>query len=671
MPTPLARRIAFGLSLLTLAGCCLLWSQTLSIQSAPVLRCTLFAVMGLAMFGAALSFPNLQGRRAYLWLLLPAALLRLLLWPAPASDDAHRYLWESSLLWKGSNPYLAPASDPRFEPFHDHHWEQMNHRDRLTAYPPGMQLIMSATSWLWYDLRSLKLLSLLGDFWTLTILVLLLERLHRPPRWLVFYALNPLVLISFAAEAHHDSLLTATLLTTLWAWQRNHLKSAWLALACAIQLKLVALFLFPFLLIQSFRSSPSHRFPPLSLFLLALFFPCLPFLTSLPQLVHGLATFGGTTAFNSGLFETLRILGLSDGLSRSILSGAFLLTAGILGYQTLIGTRTDLLRTASLLLSALLLCSPIIHFWYFTWLLPLLVLRPNLPWLLLGLGQSVYFYSWHQELSAGWWGLPRGWVILAWLPGLLALLWEARHSFSRARARFTAGHDCLIPIIPLRHLDSPQQLPQLLERDGLSHALLILPPDNTDHPHPQVHHAPALGRGHQIAHGCEQALHQACPDLVAIVHADTSGTTHWMKNVLAAVAQAPDCPAFCLGQRFPNAGPHLLFIEMLNEFRATFGGSVFGDQTLILRRSALEKIGGFPSQPLMEDVEVSIRLKELGPILYLGQEWEVSAEKWKNRFQRRFFQVLSLLIRYHWVRRKSPAAAAQFSRNLFREYYRS
>ena len=100
-----------------------------------------------------------------------------------------------------------------------------------------------------------------------------------------------------------------------------------------------------------------------------------------------------------------------------------------------------------------------------------------------------------------------------------------------------------------------------------------------------------------------------------------------------------------------------------------FGGSFFGDQTLIVRREVLENIGGFPSQPLMEDVEVSWRLLERGNITYLGEEWIVSEQKWNGRFVARFRQVISLMIRYRWARMKSVTHAAEFSKSLYGEYY--
>ena len=59
-------------------------------------------------------------------------------------------------------------------------------------------------------------------------------------------------------------------------------------------------------------------------------------------------------------------------------------------------------------------------------------------------------------------------------------------------------------------------------------------------------------------------------------------------------------------------------IEYLNELRTVFLGLSFGDQGQFFRRAAIIAEGGFPKLPLMEDVELSLRLRAAGPVLYLG-----------------------------------------------------
>ena len=90
---------------------------------------------------------------------------------------------------------------------------------------------------------------------------------------------------------------------------------------------------------------------------------------------------------------------------------------------------------------------------------------------------------------------------------------------------------------------------------------------------------------------------------------------------------------------------------------------------MLIRRSALEASGGFPAQPLMEDVEASLRLAARGRILYLGREWQVSGKKWSGNFPRRFTLVIRLVATYQLARLRSPARAAAVAERMYREYY--
>jgi rSAM/selenodomain-associated transferase 2 len=46
--------------------------------------------------------------------------------------------------------------------------------------------------------------------------------------------------------------------------------------------------------------------------------------------------------------------------------------------------------------------------------------------------------------------------------------------------------------------------------------------------------------------------------------------------------------------------------------RSTLYKSFTGDQAYVIRRAAFEQVGGFPEQPLMEDLEITRRLRRIG-----------------------------------------------------------
>ena len=56
-----------------------------------------------------------------------------------------------------------------------------------------------------------------------------------------------------------------------------------------------------------------------------------------------------------------------------------------------------------------------------------------------------------------------------------------------------------------------------------------------------------------------------------------------------------------------------------------------GDQGIFVSRDLLEKIGGVPDHPLMEDIELSLRLRRLAPPCCLRQTLQTSRRRWEER----------------------------------------
>jgi hypothetical protein len=55
----------------------------------------------------------------------------------------------------------------------------------------------------------------------------------------------------------------------------------------------------------------------------------------------------------------------------------------------------------------------------------------------------------------------------------------------------------------------------------------------------------------------------------------------------------------------------LRVVATLMNLRSRLSGIATGDQAIFVTREAFDRVGGFPVQPLMEDIELSRRLKRL------------------------------------------------------------
>ncbi len=660
------RSIIWVACLILAVGISAIWGQLPALDSAPLLRVSLFATLGILSLPLCFLFPDADRRRSTIILVAGALLLRLVMLPAPVSDDVNRYLWEGRLTLAGENPFAATAEDPVREAYRDDYWVAMNHRDRPTAYPPGIQWIMAGAVAIAYQPISMKALALLGDLLCLGLILRLLEQRSAPVRWAGFYAFNPLTLTAFAAEAHFDSLMVAAILAMLLADHHRRPALAWLFLGLAIQIKLVAIVLAPLLVTRRNLRGAWALVPVLVL-------PTLPFLSEIDRWWVGVARFAGGGAFNGPLFTALSLLGFPPESSRFTGIAMFGLTGTGIFLASLRGL--PLSRAAPLMLGALLVCSPVVHFWYLAWVLPFAALRPSFAIATASVSMAGYFIAWHTQDIHGWWGYGHGTAALIWMLPLIAFLaqhrpWiarlhrmfrapEAAHTSSRLSIVvpiLNAGTDLQRFIVQLRHSIPPGS--EIILADGGSTDGSL-----NDIRETIVHSTP--GRGQQIAAG----IAAAPGDWILIAHADTHPADGWHDRLQNAIRHHPQAAMLVLGQRFLPSCIPTLFVEVLNELRVVFGGVAFGDQTMVIRRRALDACGGFPAQPLMEDVEASLRLQAHGDIIYLGQEWQVSAKKWHENFARRFTLILRLMISYQFVRMCGRERTHQFSRKLYGEYY--
>jgi rSAM/selenodomain-associated transferase 2 len=169
---------------------------------------------------------------------------------------------------------------------------------------------------------------------------------------------------------------------------------------------------------------------------------------------------------------------------------------------------------------------------------------------------------------------------------------------------------------------------------------------------------PGRGRGGQVAAGVA-----ACPeDVIVVAHADMLLPPDALAAVGSFLGRRPDCPGGCLGHRFDRAGWAYRAVEWWDRRRAMRGHS-FGDQAQFFRREALERAGGFPDLPLMEDVELARRLRALGRPAYLDRPVTVSARRYERLGWVRVMWANWKLRRLY--DRDGPAACWQ----LYRRYY--
>ena len=173
------------------------------------------------------------------------------------------------------------------------------------------------------------------------------------------------------------------------------------------------------------------------------------------------------------------------------------------------------------------------------------------------------------------------------------------------------------------------------------------------------------GRGYQLHHGCS-----ACSaEILLMLHADVRVAEDGLARLFDVFRESADTPWGIMGGRFDHRTRRMRLLELLNRARFSLTGIAFGDQGIFVRRECLEEAGGLPAIPLMEDVELSMRLSRFRHRVHVGSALEVSSRRWEERpFLRSFMQVVKICTEY-MVRRRLGADIHELSERMYREYY--
>lgn len=140
---------------------------------------------------------------------------------------------------------------------------------------------------------------------------------------------------------------------------------------------------------------------------------------------------------------------------------------------------------------------------------------------------------------------------------------------------------------------------------------------------PHVYLPSDPGRGLQIACG----IRAASTAWVWVLHADGQPSSDAVMQI-NKIVQA-DIPRW---GRFNVSIDGLGLIAWMMNVRSRVTKICTGDQALFFHQSLLAQIGGFPEQPLMEDIEVCKRLKKIAKAAFVPATGrvETSARRWRR-----------------------------------------
>jgi rSAM/selenodomain-associated transferase 2 len=121
----------------------------------------------------------------------------------------------------------------------------------------------------------------------------------------------------------------------------------------------------------------------------------------------------------------------------------------------------------------------------------------------------------------------------------------------------------------------------------------------------------------------------SCGDTLLFLHADCWLEPGNLQQIEAALSDGR-CVGGCFQQVIGARGWRYRWLEWGNAWRVRLWGLAYGDQGIFVRRDIFERIGGFPTLRLMEDLYFMKRLRREGRVALLEGPLHVSARRWER-----------------------------------------
>ena len=353
------------------------------------------------------------------WFWLVAIATRVILLFMYPGDDIWRYLWEGQIQLQGFSPYDFAPNAPELIPYRTPWWSQINHQSVSAIYPP-------LTQWGFRGLAALNPSVILfkSSFAISDLVICWLLTLRFSYLRATLYSWNPLVIYSFAGGGHYDSWFILPLVVA-WFWfdsDRWQLALSALFVGISVAIKWISL---PILGFVAWVAWCKFNLPTAIVVAIC---GVLPF---------ALATWSFCGLDACSLVPTSSTF-VSHGRSAEFLPHLLaqvwqpsLKTNSILAIPLALFCLFLILKTRNFQLfsqnffAGLLLISPIIHGWYFTWIIPFAVATTNWGVRLISISALIYFrLPYRQALGDRHWNLTDLETALLWLPFILGYVWS-------------------------------------------------------------------------------------------------------------------------------------------------------------------------------------------------------------------------------------------------------
>lgn len=150
----------------------------------------------------------------------------------------------------------------------------------------------------------------------------------------------------------------------------------------------------------------------------------------------------------------------------------------------------------------------------------------------------------------------------------------------------------------------------------------------------------ARGRAAQMNAGAARST----GDVLIFLHADTQLPPDALPRIAAHLDSGYEWGRFDV--TIVGTPVMLRVVATMMNWRSRLTGIATGDQAIFMSRDAFNAVGGFPDQPLMEDIEISRRLRSRSRPACLRSRVATSGRRWESRG---VWRTIFLMWRLRWA----------------------
>lgn len=324
------------------------------------------------------------------------------------SDDYFRFVWDGRLLAHGINPFSVMPSvfiESRQVVLDglDHQlFYSMNSQNYYTVYPPVLQFIFFVSVKLFYtnilgSVIVMRIVIITAEIGSVFLMSLILKKLNQPSKNILFYTLNPLIIIELTGNLHFEAVMIFFLLLAVFLLLKEQLTLSAIVFSFSICSKLLPLILLPLLLKRiGFKQSMWFYFI-CGIMTLLIFTPFID-KKFIENITSSIGLYFHSFEFNASIFYIIRWVG-NETLGYNVIekAGTILLIIAMAGIFSVAIFQKEK-DVASIFVAMFFCfaiyfsCATIVHPWYISTLVALSVFTKwRFPLLLSGLIVLTYF----------------------------------------------------------------------------------------------------------------------------------------------------------------------------------------------------------------------------------------------------------------------------------------